>query len=233
MTSVSIQAANFWPWLGWFDKARVADWFILGDQTEIGPEFRRTRISAPGGETQWLTMPMSCGRTERIDRATIATHEPWQDKMHARLQTAYAKHPYWEATEELVEGLHRKREWTHLRDLNEEVCITVARMLGLKTRFVRASDLTSDIDDREERILAYCQAVGADTLLSGPNARQYRDYELMRKNGIRVLHHRYPLPEYEQKGLPSFAPYLSVLDALVNVGLTSTKMLLVGRFEDP
>lgn len=231
MTTVVIQAANFWPWLGWFDKAAKADWFVMGDQTQIGDAWRRTLIAGPQG-AQWLTMPLSSGRTERIDQARIA-ELPWRTKLSAKLQTAYARHSHWELVEQIVTDLHSAQSWELLRDLNEKACERVARMLGSTATFVRASQIAPEIDDREDRILAYCRAVGATTLLSGPNARRYRDYARFRDAGIEVVHHSYPVPAYEQRGQEEFVPYMSVLDALANIGAEGTKELLTGRFDPP
>jgi hypothetical protein len=232
VTTVCCHGPNFLPWLGYFDKMRQVDVFCFVDTAQVGPESRRTRILGPHGP-DWLTVPTTGSAYERIDRVAIASHQDWQHKLAGKLQTAYGKHPFWSqygpGVQGLLSGGWLAGGWVHMADLAEASIGWLAGMLGVHLpKIVRASELGPDPEDREQRILAICQAVGADRLFSGPNSRQYRDYGLFKKNGIEVVHHDYNHPEYPQKGQAGFVPYLSAVDALMNVGARASK-LLIGR----
>jgi hypothetical protein len=83
----------------------------------------------------------------------------------------------------------------------------------------------AELEGKTERLVALCQAAGADFYLSGPNAKNYIVPELFQKAGIELQYMDYSgYPTYEQC-FPGFEPGVSIIDLLFNQGLDSTKYM--------
>ena len=79
--------------------------------------------------------------------------------------------------------------------------------------------------DGSERVFALCRASGAETYLSGPRARAYRDEAAFSAAGVEIAYMDYSgYPEYPQVH-PPFDHYVSVLDLLFNVGPDAPRYL--------
>src|SRR5207244_10872167 len=70
-----------------------------------------------------------------------------------------------------------------------------------------------------------CQAVGAETDVSGAGGREYIDEHAFEKAGIRLEYQEYTPVEYPQRFSKEFVPNLSVVDLLFNVGPASSRAL--------
>ena len=82
------------------------------------------------------------------------------------------------------------------------------------------------------RLVAICQAVGADTYLAGPDGALYIDADQFRAAGIAVVTQRYEHPVYGQ-GRGEFIPFLSALDLLLMHGDEALGVLCEGSAWSP
>jgi len=114
-----------------------------------------------------------------------------------------------------------------LTEVNAVFLKEIAALLGLRTRIVR-DDAYPAQGVKSERLLAIVHAAGADRYLSGPSAKAYFDEPLFADAGIAVEWMSYDgYVEYPQMHGP-FAPAVSVLDLLFNVGPDAPRYLRVG-----
>jgi len=60
---IAIHQPNYLPWLGFFDKARTIDYFVLLDNVAFtrGSVINRNRIKTKTG-AHWITVPVPAGR---------------------------------------------------------------------------------------------------------------------------------------------------------------------------
>src|SRR5271170_3619491 len=99
---VSAHQSHFLPWLGYFDKIRRADLFVVVDhvQFERGDFQNRNRILTRSG-VQWLTLPVrQRSRSERILEKEIDDRlvggVSWGEKIARTLHHAYGRAPYFD-----------------------------------------------------------------------------------------------------------------------------------------
>jgi hypothetical protein len=93
----------------------------------------------------------------------------------------------------------------------------ISRALGIKTRFVRSSDLQA-IGERSARLLAIVEELGGGTYLSGPSAKSYLDTAIFAAANVSVEWMDYGgYPEYHQLH-GAFEPAVSIVDLLMNEG---------------
>jgi hypothetical protein len=70
------------------------------------------------------------------------------------------------------------------------------------------------------RVLAICEALGAERYVTGHGAREYLDHESFEAAGVRVEYLDYEKREYPQLH-GAFTPFVSALDLAANCGRTN------------
>lgn len=191
-----------------------ADVFVYLDTVPFskGSYQNRTRIKSPRGP-EWLTVPvMTAGRLgQRTADVEIDERSSWGHKHRARMTEAYTGTAGWDALDEALAPLFA-REWTKLAALAIAVNERVRGLLGITTPIVLASELS--VHGSSSALLAgICEAVGAETYLSGQGGHLYMEIEPFQALGIGIRHQDFNHPEYAQP-YGRFVPGLSVVDAL-------------------
>ncbi len=215
----AIHQPQFLPWLGHFQKIRMADVFVFLDSVQFQKnEFQnRNRIPTHAG-VKWLTVPVTYTFGDPICAVRIAPGRPWQRKILGALEHAYGKGAHFE---ELMPGfeavLNASRDG--LADINIASVRWLMEHFGIDTATRLASDLPSCNDDRTGRLVDICRHVGATTYLSGSLAQRYLDLEQFGRAGIAVQFQQYDHPVYPQMNHDGdFISHMSAIDALFNCG---------------
>jgi len=74
-------------------------------------------------------------------------------------------------------------------------------------------------EDRSQRLVDICRHVGADTYLSGAQARCYLDVPRFEAAGMRVEFQQFEHPRHEQaQHSGEFVSHMSAVDGLFNCG---------------
>lgn len=213
---VAIHQPNLFPWLGFFDKMRQADVFILLDNVPFtkGGFQNRVRLKGPNG-LMWMTVPVvTCGR---LGQATCdvmcANTEPWQKKHVAMFHAAYSKASGFESLWEKLCPLYNSR-CERLVDFTIAGIQVLRSVLGITTPIIRASQCGAS-GTRSTLLSSLVLEVGGTVYLSGPSGRNYLDEEVFRANGLQVRYHQFEPFEYPQR-FGEFEPGLSALDYVFN-----------------
>jgi hypothetical protein len=225
---VAIHQPNFLPWLGYFDKVARSDVFVLLDSVQFprsghGEWMNRVRLLV-AGEPRWVTVPIRRRGVQEIREVEIADDQPWRRTVMRTIESNYRRAPHfgdvWPLVDEILTTPTRR-----LAELNESGVRTIARALGLTvTRIVRSSEL--DVPGAGSDLLAgLTVAVGGTTYLSGGGADEYQREDSYAARGVRLEHQRFSHPTYAQP-TPTFEPGLSIVDALMNVGIDGVRVLL-------
>ena len=218
---VAIHQPNFFPWLGYFDKIRQADFFVFLDTVTyprtgsggMGSWTNRVRISVQN-EARWVTCPvrrMTLGapiREIEIDdaqtwrRTLIKTRDqlPQSGKFHAAMT--------------ILELLIMYRE-SNLANFNIHVIGKLANMLGGATKFMRQSDLPHT-GQATELLVSLVKAAGGDSYLAGGGATEYQKDAVFAANGVTLRYQKFTPAPYGPAN--KFIPGLSVIDYLMHDG---------------
>ena len=214
---IGIHQPNYLPWLGFFDKARAVDTFVLLDTVPYtrGSVINRNRIKTKNGG-QWITVP-----THRVSgttiRDTLTADTNWESDHWKTLVCNYSGAKHFHDFAPAIQEVYAKR-WVRLAKLNETLIRLVLNSLGFHPRIVRASDL--GVEGKSSMLLArICKALGEREYLSGVGAKEYLDLDLFRREGISVKFQRFVEPVYLQL-FGEFISNLSVVDYLFNCGAT-------------
>ena len=225
MSIVAIHQPQYLPYLGFFHKLNRCDVFIALDDVQFqkGGLQNRNKIKHQNG-WQWITVPVAHSSDQLINEVQINTRLAWGRKHWQAIVTNYtpASHfdTYSDGLQEILE-----QDSSDLCSLNMALTAWVMQCLGLEQSVVLSSDLNV-AGTATERLVNLCQAVEADTYLSGPGGRQYMELSLFDEAGITVQFQEFEPPVYEQLFPEAgFIPNLSVVDALFCCGPDTVQFL--------
>jgi len=220
---VTIHQPSYLPWIPFLEKGLRSDVYVMLDnvQFEKNSETNRNRIKTGQGTT-WLTVPISRQSHTLICEVQIPeAHAGWRRKHRRTIEENYRKAPHFDVVAPPLFNL-LDRNWESLSPLNLAVDKLFLEFAGFSGRILSASEMEVP-GTNWRKVLEICQALGADTYLSGLAGLDYMDLPTFDKAGIKVLFQQYEHGEYPQQ-FPKigFVPRLSALDLFMNVGVGDT-----------
>ena len=219
---VSIHQPNYLPWLGFFDKIKRSDLFVIFDDVQFprGKKHfgHRNQIKTPNG-TKWLSVPIK-NKSDMVSfNDTIINYDIDWHQEHLRLmELNYKDSPYfndyYQDLEYIIEG-----EYESLTELSTDLIRYFMSKLNIRTTIARSSELSSEYQKGSDKIFSILENVNATDYLtgSGPGSQRYIDEEEFKKREISLHWQNYECKEYNQL-FGDFIPYLSVVDLLFNHG---------------
>jgi len=226
---VSCHQPNYLPHLGFFDKMKKSDVFVIYDGVQFSDGFyqHRNRIRTQNG-WMWLTIPVERKiaplNTIRIRNNAFLSKKPWHVYHWENIYHAYHKTPYFEIYRKEFEKIFLENTYNSLTELTIAVIMLLHEITGIHTTLVRHSDLHITSDDASERLAMITETLGGDTYLSGPSGGT--KYELneneFTKRNIKVAHQEFHHPQYPQYHARfdgKFEKNLASIDALFNTGM--------------
>ncbi|MCX5788599.1 MAG: WbqC family protein [Elusimicrobia bacterium] len=227
MRTVAIHQPECFPWLGFLDKARQSDVFIILDSVQYEKNYfqNRNKIRTADGWT-WLTIPVeTSGKLEQtIAQARIsdAALPRWREKHLAAWRQNYGKTADAEACLGFLEAHYAKRHQL-LADFNTDVIRWLFERFGIKAELRRSSQMAAK--GRSSALLAsLCKEAGAEAYLSGVSGKDYLDEAEFSQLGLQVRYQEFHHPIYKQSREP-FISCLSSFDLLFNYGAGAPTLL--------
>lgn len=165
----------------------------------------------------WLTVPVlqKAKFQQSLLDTQIDNSVKWRHKHLQAIHHNYARSPYFELYFPYFESLYNK-EWVYLVDLCYETLRYLCETLDIHTPTLKSSELNAG-GTKDGKILAICKKLNATHYLTGNKAKDYLSGEAFAEQNVILEYHDYVHPEYPQQ-FPGFVPYLSVIDALFNLG---------------
>lgn len=229
MKAAMMQPA-FLPWQGFFELIYQSERFLILDdfQFSVQSYHQRNRLFVNKGQVDWYTVPVqksvSFGRALKDVR--INDKAPWRVKMWKRIQQNYSKASFYSLVAPVVqEWLFKKTE--SLAAQNIAFIELVCDVLDLKREILLSSQFPS-ATQRSERVAELLRLNNAESYYCAKGSFDYMLADgLFPLSDVTVLFQDFQPKTYPQIGSPNdFIPYLSVLDALMNVGPEQTVELI-------
>lgn len=229
---VAIHQPNFFPWLGYFDKIRRADAFVVLDnvqQQKTGGTWSNRVMLNVGGQAKWVTAPIvrSYHGVRRVNEMEFDSSVPWRDRLERTIQSCYGRSPHFAEVMDLLRPLllnADNRLWAYNMDALKALVVALGFPLS---KLVLASTLSTD-GAGTRLLISIVRAVGGTAYLSGGGADGYQEEPLFLETGIQLVFQEFQHPVYSQAGAARFIPGLSIVDALMNCGIAGTRRLLEG-----
>lgn len=226
----AIHQPSYFPWLGWIDKVKKSEHFILMDEVQLSDRAyqHRNLFLTNTGQQKFLTIGIQKKEyfSKKINELLINNDEPWQEKHFRFLENNYGRHPFYKEIMPQLEIIFKKNYSTLIEVLLDSIGITL-KLLNISTEVILQSNLDYDRQKQKSNlILALLQSVGSHHYLSGKGAEAYMQMEDFEANGIKVDFQQFSHPVYPQKSSAAFIPGISCLDLLFNVGIEKAAQLI-------
>jgi len=212
------------PWLGFFDKVRRSDTFVLLDDVQFstGPDnyVNRVKVKSEGG-AKWLTLPLDMAGHLGKTVAEMGVLPGWRENHLRTLNAYYRGAPYLYTLDMLLPP-----EAESLADVAGMSCVDLITDLlpNSISRVVMQSE-TGVTGHKTDLIVRLCKATGEKSFLFGGHGKDYADLDMLRDHGIEPVFQEYRHPIYPQLH-GEFVKGLSVVDAILNIGFEETRKLL-------
>lgn len=230
MKSLAIMQPYFFPYIGYWQLIHAVDKFVIYDDVNYITRgwVNRNRILI-NGEPAYITVPLiQASQNKLILETMMQSPDAWQNKLVRSVANTYGKATYFNEVFPVVEALIRF-ETSSLADYLAHQLQTLSRFMGITTEFVVSSRCYGNSElDRQERILDICKREGVTQYINAPGGKALYDTKTFADVGIdlRFIHMQsiaYPQRSVTSLGASNFVPYLSIIDALMEVGANHIK----------
>ncbi len=221
---VAIHQPNFLPWIGYFYKILKCDTFVFLDNVQYTKNsfINRNKIKTSQGEL-WLTVPVTFSFGQKILEVRINNNSDWRKKHLKTFELNYKKASFFEEIYEMIKNVYYEDDWLYLADLNIALILTISDYLGIKRKFIKASELEAE-GKSTELLISIVKKLNGDVYLSGFGGAKYQEETAFEESGIKLLYYDFQHPIYKQLW-GDFIPNLSVIDLLFNCGKDSVNMV--------
>lgn len=162
---VTIHQPEHFPYMGFFQKASLADVLILLDNVKFRKNYyqNRNQYMDKAGKIHWFTVPVSKGSTSlEIKDVKVSNDPTWKKKLVTSIR------------QNLDFDISRFYDHNLLVDINCEGIEWAFKELGIKTKIIRASNLDS-YGKKSELLANLCKSLDAKKYISGPSGKDYLD----------------------------------------------------------
>ena len=216
MKILTIHQPEHLSYLGLFHKISMCDTLVLLDNVQYEKNYfqNRNRINTRDGE-KYITVPVTNTHSP-INEVKIVPHFfDIQCKKNAKtIEAAYYRCKYWNEYGEKFLDVYRYAKSKYLANYNEALLRWVLEVLGIEVKIYRASEINVE-GHKTDLLVDICRKLDADKYIAGKSGRDYLELE---KFAIPVEFQQFAHPIYTQYGKTEFTPYMSVIDAIFNVG---------------
>ncbi len=216
MNVVTIHQPEHLSYLGLFHKISMCDTLVLLDNVQYEKNYfqNRNRINTTDGE-KYITVPVTNTHGPISEVQIAGNFFMHQAEKNAKtIEIAYRNCPYWKEYGEKFLSVYKYCRNNYLSQYNEALLLWVLDVLGIDVKVYRASEIGAK-GHKTDLLVDICKIVGADKYISGKSGRDYLELE---KFDIPVEFQDFAHPIYTQYGKTEFKPYMSVIDAIFNVG---------------
>ena len=162
---VSIHQPLHFPYMGFFEKMKMVDLFVILDDVKFCKNefYNRNKFTNKQNEVEWFTIPVEKKANSKLIKDVILAEDyGWRKKLRKQL-----KYNFGNDFKEIYEG-------DILVDINMRSIEYCRKKLNIKTPMVKSSEL--DVGGvKSERLANICKKVSATQYISGPFGRHYLD----------------------------------------------------------
>jgi hypothetical protein len=173
---VTIHQPEHFPYMGFFQKMKTADLFIVLDNVKYRKNYFQNRNKFPNaqGRDEWFTIPVNKRSNNSLIKDVYTVPDNgWRKKLLKQMKFNFGY------------DLERVYEPDKLIDINMLSIKFCREKLGIRVPMEFASNLVNDLSS-SELLVNLCKSVNASTYISGPSGRDYLNVSLFEEENIGV-----------------------------------------------
>ena len=215
--TIGIHQPNYIPWLGYFYKIYQSDIFVFLDNVQYSNKGMHDfhYIKNPQGRFR-MKIPVKVNFGDAILDVKLNNELKWRENQLLQLETNYKKAPYFKEVFQDVQTIFDQNTDT-LSAINIGLIELISAKFGIKTTFVKSSDLSIVDNEKNDRIFSICKELNANVYYSGTGAAVYQNANEFKANGIELLYSTFKPFKYPQFW-GEFESNISILDYLMHCG---------------
>jgi len=235
----AIMQPTYNPWLGYFDLIDKVDVFVFLDVVQLTKRSWqvRNRIKTPKGELL-LSIPVkkTASRKDLLIKDTLINDDfPWREKHINSIRYNYSRAEHFDEVFPVIRDLILQNT-NLLADFNIQIIKSIAERIGIRTEFIRASQLGKLTGKKDELLKNICLLINCDVYISPPGSAEYIESKApggeIAKASVELYYHNYKHPIYRQL-YGDFIPYMGIFDLLLNEGFDNAlNIIKSGRQQD-
>ena len=231
-TKVAMMQPAFFPWQGFFELILNSDKFIFLDDFQFSVQSHHTRNKLFVGKNQvnYYTVPIQKSKSfeQPLNEVLIVENNQWKNKLLRTLEYNYQKAPYFKEIYDKISSTINQN-FCSLAELNIALIKDLCLVLNIKKDFLYSSNFSKETNSnstRSKRVLELLNWSNATEYLSAFGSFNYMKEDDFDYKNIHVIFQNYQPMPYRQIHSVDFVPYLSILDALFNIGPKETLSLI-------
>lgn len=214
---------QYLPWTGYFHKIDLVDGFVFQDDVQYKHhEFQNANFIRTANGKLRLSVPvLTHGKFGQLIYEVMIDNKQkkWRKKHWASIEHSYRKAPFFNESKDFFSDVY-SRHWERLVDINLHIIKFILKELNITTSIFMESEIYTGTKTAEDRIIAVCKQMGADTYFSGAGGKCWMDHTKFEEAGINLEFQEFHHPVYPQL-YGDFLQYMSVIDLMFNVGANS------------
>ena len=223
---IAIHQPEYFPWLGFLDKARQVDALVLLDDVQFDRSSlqHRTRIMGSAGPV-WLTIPFVHKFPQLITELAFVD-DRWAGKHMKSVQSCYGRAPGWKDIAGRLEEFFA-RPYARVVDAAVASVELLLDVFHVRPPTLLRSSSLGITGTKGDLVMEICRALGADTYLSGRTGATYLDAAAFAANGVTIEVQQFTPPVYPRRMplSPEESRGLSALDAWAHLGAGAAGLL--------
>lgn len=216
---VTIHQVNYLPWLGFFNKIKNSDAFVMFDTADYeknGVQNRNKIRTAEGW--CYLTIPVNkIYYRKPLYTVKMPEDNRWMKKHWTALELNYKKANYFESYSNFFRKLY-SQSYETLMGFNSKIILYLLKEFRINVEVVKTTDMNINRElKRTDLLINILQAAKANTYLSGQSGKTYLEEGKFKTAGIKLAYHEFKHPIYKQR-YAGFEPNMAAIDLLFNIG---------------
>jgi len=212
---VAIMQPYFMPYIGYFQLIGSVDLLILYDNIKYTKKgwINRNRMLQNGKDVLFsLPLKSDSDYLDVRDRELAGDFD--REKLLNQINGAYRRAPFFETTRQLIEQVVQHEEHNLFNFIHHSITRTCEH-LGIRSEIRVSSDMPINHElKNQDKVLALCEAVGANTYINAIGGVNLYDNSVFRGRGIELKFIKSKPLEYLQFD-SEFVPWLSIIDVMM------------------
>ena len=225
---VCIHQPNYLPYLGFFNKIKNSNIFVIYDVAQyVKDRFDNRNIIKTATGIQWLTIPLQekDSYLKRFYEVRLPPDDFWKKNHLKSIEINYRKSKYF--TKYYPQFLKIfKKNYVYFADFSVDVIEFLLKSFGINTPTVKSTNLQLDLKKKStDMIIQILNKVNANEYLAGTSGKKYMDTAALKRAGIKVKYQHFKHPIYTQLFKSPFVKDLAAIDLLFNEGPDAKKYI--------